>query len=429
METCSILHQKGAGWPRTSTEYIECVRAAYVLSPLKTVFTAARQLQSPRSTALQPDDAPKFSGDILQCTDEDDNFLKRATFHVTDVLNQHNVKVWGSEHPHESHEIVRNTPKPYVHACTTSYVTRRGELIHGSAPRGTLHRLKVGRVAAVPHTGATTVAAVLVYIKVAYVQALATYHTTAVRLRVTQLVVHAVSLFNPVKPLALRDLYFCCYDLVAGLCRWMHVLAWLLPEGLSKGHTFGFQDIPPPSENKLENYNRRTTSRIPRKIQGEPGAGVFSGILLVYHLDESGSFPSASPTDLRMWESMSTVGGFSRGYLFPRVAFRVAPYSPRFTYFGSRDLDTCFPHASIGALIDQGSGCRSARWRCVVDSADPRGVPDQTRSINSLGYYAVIAVINNVTEGRTPTRCTHARSRSRQYVKQRRSRWNQSHHC
>ncbi|KAJ8891530.1 hypothetical protein PR048_004058 [Dryococelus australis] len=83
-------------------------------------------------------------------------------------------------------------PQPYVPACTTSYVTRRGELIHGSAARGTLHRLSVGRVAAVPHTGATTVAGELVYNMVAYVQALATYHATAVRLRVAQLVVYLV---------------------------------------------------------------------------------------------------------------------------------------------------------------------------------------------------------------------------------------------
>ncbi|KAJ8894522.1 hypothetical protein PR048_007179 [Dryococelus australis] len=49
---------------------------------------------------------------MLQHIDED-NFLKRvvfsdeATFHISDVLNRHNVRIWGSEHLHESHEIVR----------------------------------------------------------------------------------------------------------------------------------------------------------------------------------------------------------------------------------------------------------------------------------------------------------------------------------
>ncbi|KAJ8865816.1 hypothetical protein PR048_033338 [Dryococelus australis] len=50
MGTGSVLHQKGAGWPSTITEDIDRVRAAYVRSPGKSVRTAARQLQLPRST-------------------------------------------------------------------------------------------------------------------------------------------------------------------------------------------------------------------------------------------------------------------------------------------------------------------------------------------------------------------------------------------
>ncbi|KAJ8880032.1 hypothetical protein PR048_020654 [Dryococelus australis] len=60
----------------------------------------------------------------------------------------------------------------------------RGELTHGSAASGTLRRLSVGRVATVPRTG-------VIERLVAYVQALAACRTTAVRLRVMQLIVHA----------------------------------------------------------------------------------------------------------------------------------------------------------------------------------------------------------------------------------------------
>ncbi|KAJ8879749.1 hypothetical protein PR048_020357 [Dryococelus australis] len=55
---------------------------------------------------------------MLQRIDED-NFIKRvvfsdkAIFHVSYVLNQH-VRIWGSGHPHESHEIVHDCQKVNV---------------------------------------------------------------------------------------------------------------------------------------------------------------------------------------------------------------------------------------------------------------------------------------------------------------------------
>lgn len=143
MDTGSVLHQKGAGRPSTSAENVDRVRAAFERSPGKSVRTAARQLQLPRSTvhkvlhkqlrlyaykvqlvhALQPDDAPRraeFAADMLQRIDDDDRFLKRvlfsdeATFHVSGVLNRHNVRIWGSEPPYLSREVVRDSPKVNV---------------------------------------------------------------------------------------------------------------------------------------------------------------------------------------------------------------------------------------------------------------------------------------------------------------------------
>ena len=92
---------------------------------MKSIRTAARQLELPRSTvhkvlhknlrlyvykvqmlqALQPNDMPRqkeFAVNMLQRISEDEAFLKRvcfsdeATFYVSGKLNKHNVKIWGS---------------------------------------------------------------------------------------------------------------------------------------------------------------------------------------------------------------------------------------------------------------------------------------------------------------------------------------------
>jgi hypothetical protein len=57
---------------------------------------------------VKPDDKPKcttFATDILQRI-ENDNFLAKvlfsveATFHLSGMVNRHNVRIWGSEHQH-----------------------------------------------------------------------------------------------------------------------------------------------------------------------------------------------------------------------------------------------------------------------------------------------------------------------------------------
>ena len=125
MKTGTVFDTWRSGRPRTSEENIERVKEAFQRSPMKSICTAARQLELPRSTvhkvlhknlrlyaykvqmlqALQPNDMPRrkeFAVNMLQRISEDKAFLRRvcfsdeATFHVSGKLNKHNVKIWGS---------------------------------------------------------------------------------------------------------------------------------------------------------------------------------------------------------------------------------------------------------------------------------------------------------------------------------------------
>ena len=125
METGTVFDTRRSGQPRTSKENIERVRQAFQLFSMKSIRTAARQLELPRSTvhkvlhknlrlyvykvqmlqALQPNDMPRrkeFAVNMLQQISEDEAFLKQvcfsdeATFHVSGKLNKHNVRIWGS---------------------------------------------------------------------------------------------------------------------------------------------------------------------------------------------------------------------------------------------------------------------------------------------------------------------------------------------
>ena len=41
-------------------------------------------------------------------------FSDEATFHVSEKLNKHNVRIWESEYPHASTELQRDSPKENV---------------------------------------------------------------------------------------------------------------------------------------------------------------------------------------------------------------------------------------------------------------------------------------------------------------------------
>ena len=80
METGAVFDTRRSGRPRTSEENIERVRQAFQRSPMKSIRTASRQLELPRSTvhkvqhknlrlyaykvqmlqALQPNDMPRL---------------------------------------------------------------------------------------------------------------------------------------------------------------------------------------------------------------------------------------------------------------------------------------------------------------------------------------------------------------------------------
>ena len=73
--------------------------------------------------ALKPEDKPRrkeFARTMLRRLDSDPGFLKRvcfsdeSTFHVSGLINRHNSRIWGSQNPHETYELERDSLKPIV---------------------------------------------------------------------------------------------------------------------------------------------------------------------------------------------------------------------------------------------------------------------------------------------------------------------------
>ena len=69
---------------------------------------------------LKPEDMPRRKGcavTMLDILDSDPGFLKRvcfsdeSMFHVSGLINRHNSKIWGSQNPHETYELERDSPK------------------------------------------------------------------------------------------------------------------------------------------------------------------------------------------------------------------------------------------------------------------------------------------------------------------------------
>ena len=70
--------------------------------------------------ALKPEDKPRrkeFAVTMLHRLDSDPGFLKRvcfsdeSTFHVSGLINRHNSRIWGSQNPHETYELERDSPE------------------------------------------------------------------------------------------------------------------------------------------------------------------------------------------------------------------------------------------------------------------------------------------------------------------------------
>ena len=57
---------------------------------------------------------------MLHRVDSDPGFLKcvcfsdESTFHVSGLISRHNSRIWGSQNPHETYELERDSPKLIV---------------------------------------------------------------------------------------------------------------------------------------------------------------------------------------------------------------------------------------------------------------------------------------------------------------------------
>ncbi|KFM62664.1 hypothetical protein X975_23064, partial [Stegodyphus mimosarum] len=138
LETGSIADKKRFGRPCTSDFDVQRVRETFLHNPRRSVRSAARELDMPISMVykvikkklrlqkvqivqvLEPDDRPRkmaFATDILRRIEDAAEFLKRimfsdeASFHLSGIVNCPNVRIWGSETPHEYREAQRDSPK------------------------------------------------------------------------------------------------------------------------------------------------------------------------------------------------------------------------------------------------------------------------------------------------------------------------------
>jgi hypothetical protein len=73
--------------------------------------------------ALEPNDQPQrqqLAIEMLDRTDQNTNYLSnamfsdKANFHTCGKVNRHNIRIWGSEHPHSVREHVRDSKKVNV---------------------------------------------------------------------------------------------------------------------------------------------------------------------------------------------------------------------------------------------------------------------------------------------------------------------------
>ncbi|PNF40965.1 hypothetical protein B7P43_G08819 [Cryptotermes secundus] len=141
-ESGCLCKGKSPGRPRVSEEHVARIRVAFERSPRKSTKRASHELAIPQSTvwrvltvrlhlkpyrlqlvqALTNDDKRKrmeFCDSMLE-TMEDETFISRlifsdeATFHLSGTVSRHNVRIWGTEHPHETVEHERDSPKVNV---------------------------------------------------------------------------------------------------------------------------------------------------------------------------------------------------------------------------------------------------------------------------------------------------------------------------
>jgi len=129
VETGCLCKDKSPGRSCVTDDNTERVREAFLRSPRKSVARASRELDMPKMTvwkmlrkrlcfkpykmrlvqALTPADKLKRRDfyEEMQLKMEENYFVERlifcdeATFHISVKVNVHNVRIWGTEQPHE----------------------------------------------------------------------------------------------------------------------------------------------------------------------------------------------------------------------------------------------------------------------------------------------------------------------------------------
>lgn len=142
-ETGCLCKGKSPGRPRVSEEQVEKIHDAFEGSPRKSTRRASRELAIPQTTvwrvlkrrlhmkpyklslvqALTNNDKEMrrtFCESMLEMVEDDETLFSRlvfsdeATFHLCGTVNRHNVRIWGTNHPHETIEHQRDSPKVNV---------------------------------------------------------------------------------------------------------------------------------------------------------------------------------------------------------------------------------------------------------------------------------------------------------------------------
>ena len=141
--TGGVERRQGHGRPATSSEVQQTILRYFNTHPRRSIRRAERDLSIPRSTIhvilrrrirmfpyklrivqqLEARDyvaRRAFAAWCLENLESDENFMSRiifsdeCVFHVSGKVNKHNVRIWGTERPHDTREHEAHSPKVAV---------------------------------------------------------------------------------------------------------------------------------------------------------------------------------------------------------------------------------------------------------------------------------------------------------------------------
>ncbi|GBM01363.1 hypothetical protein AVEN_135788-1 [Araneus ventricosus] len=140
-ETCSVTDIPRSGRPSVSEATVELVRQLFQWSPTKSTRQASREFQILQTSLVRilhkrlwlnaykvqivQDLQQMIARDVQNSQlrfriDVKSDYLNRicfsdeSTFHVSGMVNRHNVHIWGSENPHVPAQLQRDSPKVNV---------------------------------------------------------------------------------------------------------------------------------------------------------------------------------------------------------------------------------------------------------------------------------------------------------------------------